>query len=150
MLFCDIFRGIFRTLTNKVFTNLYKKLHPRCLTGFRICVCSFFRQVCHNLHSYILLYSVSLGQIRISLAIAIAFKGFAQRSEEVSSPVSLKRFSKQKLTRKVLILSWFSKVVWAGFLRNLSSHITLTNWDIALCSCVSQENIGGKWQESYL
>ena len=70
-------------------------------------------------HSYRLLHSVSVSQIRISLAMAIAFKRFAQRSEEGSFPAYLKRFSKQKLTRKVLILSRFWKVMWARFPRNL-------------------------------
>lgn len=55
-------------------------------------------------HSYRLHHSVSFGQMRISLAIAIAFEKFAERSEEGGSPVSLKHFTKQKLARKFLVL----------------------------------------------
>ena len=150
MLFCNTFWGIFWTLKNKVFTNFYKKLHRRCLTVFRICVCSFSQQVsATTCHIYRLFHSISLGQIRVSLAIAIAFKRFAQRSEEGSSPTSLKDFSKGKLITKVLILIWFWKVICARFPRKLLCHITLTNWNIALCSYVSQEDIGRDWQESH-
>ena len=47
-----------------------------------------------TLHNFRLLNSVSLGQIRISLAMPIALKRFTHRSEEGSSPSSLKNFTK--------------------------------------------------------
>ena len=47
-----------------------------------------------TLHRLRLLHSVSLGQIRISLAIPIALSRFPHRSEEGSSPSSLNSFSK--------------------------------------------------------
>ena len=74
----------------------------------------WFATTCHSCR---LLHAVSLGQIRISLDIAIAFKRFAQRSEKDSS-ASLKRFSKLKVSKKVLILICFWKIMWARLPRN--------------------------------
>ena len=73
MLFCDTFWGIFRTLTSKAFYKfLQKSSIPDFWQGLEYASVVSLNRSATTYHSYRLVHSVSLGRIKISLAIAIA------------------------------------------------------------------------------